>query len=778
MSEHTRADQGDAVLITRARESDDEAYGVLRERHGRAALRLARLLTRDRAEAEAAVDDAFAAVYEILRQGGGPSDAFRPFLLTTLRRRVAGHRDEEREAFDPDAPFVDPAMAGLEHRPMVRAYLSLPERWRAALWHTAVEGESPARVLPLFGIGADGVTALAHRSREGLRQAYLRLHLAEDPPEECRPVLDKIRLHLRGDLPGRRGARVRRHLQRCARCRTVAADLGHVNGRLPEVAALVLGAAASGYLVPRGLERPFRWARAVLAAWWWRSSPGRRKQALAAGALAVVLTAGLLAWPVGLFRPAGRHTGPAEAPVAMEPMPLERPEHPPSRATPREEPAEREGEQNRTRPFSSRQAPALLGPAEALRGAPAPAPPVLKAEVEPVGVLLPGRTGVVVLDVWNDGSAPSGEVAADVRLPRGVRPDGPADAGWSCLPAGRALRCTHAPLPPGGRASARLPVSVAPHAAAGAAPSVRLVGQSARARAATGVSTSGMPARFVADGRLRVVTAGNILLSCPAEEDGCGPARQRRGVRLDNDEWEMAPLDLDGSADTRTSSPALLELPGRVRWAGLYWSGVLEPEESGPPAARLRGPAGGYRTVEASRVDRADLSGQRVYQAFAEVTGQVRQGGAGRWWVADASAREGVGAYAGWSLVVVAEDPGAAPARTAVLDGALPVGVDAATRLRVPLSGLPRGGPAARIGLLAWEGDAGRAGDRVLLDGRPLSSPNAFTGSVPEHGRALAFGMDLVSYEARLADPSVLEVDSTADALVVGVITITAPSRR
>ncbi|WP_106396467.1 sigma-70 family RNA polymerase sigma factor [Actinocorallia populi] len=777
MGEHAGADQGDAVLITRAREGDDEACGVLRERHGRAALRLAGLLTRDQAEAEAAVDLAFAGVFEILRQGGGPSDAFRPFLLTTLRRRLAGHPDEEREAFDPDAPFVDPALEGLEHRPMVRAYLSLPERWRAVLWHTAVEGASPARVLPLFGIGADGVTALAHRAREGLRQAYLRLHPAEEQPEECRPLLGRIRVYLRGDLPDRENARMRRHLGECARCRTAVADLREVDGRLPDVAALVLGTAASGYLVPGGFGRPFRWAGAVLAAWWWRSSPNRRKQALAAGVLVAALTAGLLAWPLSGTEPAQRPDVPDEARVAAGP---EQPSLSPSRRaqTDRTDRADRGagpgGGPKARPPASLPTSPVPPRPVEPW------AAPVLEADIGTAGVLQPGRTGVVVLTVWNAGNAPSGEVVADVSLPRGVRSDGPAGAGWSCLPAERALRCVHVPLPPGGGSSALLPVAVASDARAGASPEVRLAGSRVSARASTGVSTSGLPARFVTEGRARVTTAGNVLLSCPHREAACGLARQRRGVRLDNDQWEMGPLDLDGAADTRTSSPAVLEVPGRVRWAGLYWSGTTgrDAARAREYTARLRGPSGGYRTVEASWVDRVGLPGQRAYQAFAEVTEQVRRGGRGRWWVADVPALEGPGRYAGWSLVVVADDPAAAPARTVVLDGARPLGVADATRLRVPLGGLPRGGPAARIGLLAWEGDAARAGDRVLLDGRPLSSPNAFTGTLPHSGRALAFGMDAVAYEAELGDPSVLEVVSTADATVVGVVTITAPSHR
>jgi len=773
MGEHTRAVQGDAVLITRAREGDDEACGELRERHGRAALRLAGLLTRGREEAEAVTAGAFAAVFEILRQGGGPSDAFRPFLLTTLRRTTAGHRDAERENFDPDIPFVDPALAGLEERTLVRAYLSLPERWRAVLWHTAVEGTSPGRVPRLFGIGADGVTALARRAREGLRQAYLQLHLAEALPPECRPVLDGIRVYLRGDLTDRETARVRSHLRGCARCRTVAADLKDVDGRLPDVAALVLGTAASAYLVPRGVGLPFRWAGTALSVWWWRSSPDRRKRVAMAGAAAAVLTAGLLVWPTGEPRPLVRQ---GEAPVVTEP---ERPVRSPSRKARTDQVDETE---RTIRALSSEpESPVPLRPVESRT------PPVLKAGVQPVGALVPGRTGIVVLTVRNEGAVRSGEVVADMSLPRGVAwhdgSSGAVDGGWSCGFVGSVLRCGRPALPPGGVASAHLPVAVAPGVGPGASPSVVLPGSAVRGRASAGIGASGLPARFAVDGRVRVTRAGNVLLSCPGHEPECGPARQRRGVRLDNDRWEMGPVDLDGAAGTCASSPALLEAPGRVRWAGLYWSGMTEPDEGGTGprkyTARLRGPSGRYRTVEASWAERVSLPEHQAYQAFAEVTEQVRRAGraGGRWWVADVPALTGPGAYAGWSLVVVSDDPEAEPGRTVVLDGARPLGTGGTTRLRVPLGGLPSGVPA-RIGLLAWEGDAARAGDTVLLDGRPLSSPNAFTGTLAEGERALSFGMDLVSYQAELAEKPVLEVVSTADALMVGVVTVTTPSRR
>ena len=71
---------------------------------------------------------------------------------TALRRNAydrtrAGSRvqvSDDLTPYDPGVPFVDPALEGLERSIVSRAYTSLPERWQTVLWHTEVEGLSPA----------------------------------------------------------------------------------------------------------------------------------------------------------------------------------------------------------------------------------------------------------------------------------------------------------------------------------------------------------------------------------------------------------------------------------------------------------------------------------------------------------------------------------------------------------------------------------------------------------------------------------------------------------
>ncbi|WP_051386126.1 sigma-70 family RNA polymerase sigma factor [Actinokineospora inagensis] len=254
----------DAELIAAVRAGNTAAYGSLYERHAGAARNLARQLARSAAEADDLVSEAFAKVLETLRQGRGPDAAFRAYLLTALRHTAYDktRRDRRLELSDDltqvsgisqdavSVPFADTAVAGLERSLAARAFQRLPERWRAVLWHTEIEGQSPAEVAPLLGLTPNGVSALAYRAREGLKQAYLQVHLAESADQRCRATADRLGAWVRGGLSKREKAQVEAHLDECDRCRALAAELADVNSGLRLfIAPLVLGPlAVAGYL--------------------------------------------------------------------------------------------------------------------------------------------------------------------------------------------------------------------------------------------------------------------------------------------------------------------------------------------------------------------------------------------------------------------------------------------------------------------------------------------------------------------------------------------------
>src|ERR1700685_224283 len=88
----------DVDLIAASRSGDAAAYAALYKRHVAAANSLARRLVRGPAEADDVVAESFAKVLDLLRRGGGPEGAFRPYLLTAVRRAAYDrHRAERRQ---------------------------------------------------------------------------------------------------------------------------------------------------------------------------------------------------------------------------------------------------------------------------------------------------------------------------------------------------------------------------------------------------------------------------------------------------------------------------------------------------------------------------------------------------------------------------------------------------------------------------------------------------------------------------------------------------------
>jgi RNA polymerase sigma factor (sigma-70 family) len=464
---------GDAELIVLVRDGDTGAFARLYERHVGAARSLARQLSRSAIEADDLVSEAFTKVLDKLRVGEGPDVAFRAYLLTAVRNTAYDRTRRDKRVHltedvstvggvAPEAisvPFDDPALAGLERSLAARAFQSLPERWRTVLWHTEVEGQTPAQVAPLLGLTPNSVSALAYRAREGLRQAYLQMHLAQTSEQQCRAAVDRLGGWVRGGLAKRETAQIEAHLDRCARCRGLAAELTDVNGSLRAVVApLVLGpAAAAGYLATAsggsaaGTGAVAAVSHAVLS----------HKALAAAAASAAVFTAGLVV-VVG---------GGGDAPVAQVPPPS-------AVSTTTGAPAPTGGPAGTARPTS--------GGTSSQNGSPssAPAPADLPATgAEPAEPVEPARLVPVVpsafalrqgekpqnmaITVHNTGGTAAPPATASLALPPGVRTVGgggsfagkrvladPVDQVVTCSAGGGVVGCsTPHGVPPGGSAT-------------------------------------------------------------------------------------------------------------------------------------------------------------------------------------------------------------------------------------------------------------------------------------------------------------------------------------
>ncbi|GAA3056277.1 hypothetical protein GCM10020000_43340 [Streptomyces olivoverticillatus] len=168
-------------------------------RHADAVRRYARSCCRNDHTAEDLTNEVFTKTLQAVHGGAGPETAVRAYLLTTVRRVAAAWaKTAKREQLVEDfAVFASSAAAAsvtadddtlnlgadvqamqqAEESLAVQAFRSLPERWQTVLWHTTVEEESPGEVAPLLGLSANATAVLAHRAREGLKQAYLQAHV-------------------------------------------------------------------------------------------------------------------------------------------------------------------------------------------------------------------------------------------------------------------------------------------------------------------------------------------------------------------------------------------------------------------------------------------------------------------------------------------------------------------------------------------------------------------------------------------------------------------------
>ncbi|TDP93671.1 sigma-70 family RNA polymerase sigma factor [Labedaea rhizosphaerae] len=424
----------DAELIQSVRDGSVDAYGSLYERHVGAAYNLARQLTRSAAEADDLVSEAFAKVLDTLRAGRGPDSAFRAYLLTALRHTAYDktRRDRKVELSDDvstvsgvsqaavSVPFSDTAVAGLERSLAARAFEQLPERWQAVLWHTEIEGQSPADVAPILGLTPNGVSALAYRAREGLRQAYLQVHLAETSEERCRICADRLGAWTRGGLSKREKAQVETHLDDCDRCRALAAELADVNGALRGfVAPLVLGIGATGYLAASGTTAK---AATLVAAGTTAGGASGAAGALTSGPrqfVGVAASATVLVAAVALGLTAGGGTQEVPAaqpqPVVQTPTPAPAPPAKPVPAKPVPAPPPPPPQQQS--PSSTTPPPPPPPPPS-----PTPGPPKVTAQGPSQTITLtPGSPVDVPITIRNTGGTAAPAPSATLNLPDGVR---------------------------------------------------------------------------------------------------------------------------------------------------------------------------------------------------------------------------------------------------------------------------------------------------------------------------------------------------------------------
>lgn len=249
-----------------ARGGDHDAFVVLYRTHAPLAWRLALALTADGDLAAEAVAEAFARALVALPAGTARSATpFRVLLLATTRHTVLDAR-AIADATTP-APLVrtlpDPRptpladlvvdeaeLARRRTAEVLHAFHRLPERWRTALWLSAVEGLDPAEVGAVVGVEPEAARELFVRSVAGLRTQWAKDRATAGDPDPVAP--EQLHLQLQSALP------LPLHLYLASEDRWSA-------GRRPALGALAL-TLPGGRPLPRWAERTLLASSAALIA--------------------------------------------------------------------------------------------------------------------------------------------------------------------------------------------------------------------------------------------------------------------------------------------------------------------------------------------------------------------------------------------------------------------------------------------------------------------------------------------------------------------------------
>ena len=121
-----------------------------------------------------------------------------------------------------------------------------------------------------------------------------------------------------------------------------------------------------------------------------------------------------------------------------------------------------------------------------------------------------------------------------------------------------------------------------------------------------------------------ITLVGNTLMTCSGG-GSCTNARNGTGGNVDNNDFTMQYVDVDGVASTFNSSSAQLTIPAgaTVLWAGLYWGG----DSNHPQRNQCTFTAPGAASVSLVS-SQLDAVGTR-YHGFVDVTARVQTAGSG-----------------------------------------------------------------------------------------------------------------------------------------------------
>ena len=458
----------DLELTSRAREGEDRAVVELWTRHYPAALATARRVARQPRDAEELAADAFSGMLAALRSGGGPTGSVRAYLLTSVRNGVTT-RARRANAADvltdettvlenaADVP-ADPVAAAGELSLMREAFAALPTRWQHVLWRTAVDHESNITVGEELGLSANAVAALARRARQGLRAAYVQVHVsrgAVDPG--CVPYIGGLAALLTTPDSTSETAL---HVRGCARCTERLAELRRVDRNLSGVltpalltlfhggagTALVAASSGAGAIsaVASSGSSGSSGAGGVSG-----GAAGGSTTTLGAGSWVTIATAATVggaalvwaAWPheapghaTATTKPSVSSSAPRQTPTAHQSSTSATTSTPPHARPTRPTP----------KPSPPVAVPPVVTPPVATSAPPAPSTTPPPGSLS-VGMAMAGSAQSPFVQVSVSGQRVGGPLSLTLTVPEGVSLNGSTGAWTNCAQSGRTIRCTAGP---------------------------------------------------------------------------------------------------------------------------------------------------------------------------------------------------------------------------------------------------------------------------------------------------------------------------------------------
>ncbi|HEX9894823.1 MAG TPA: sigma-70 family RNA polymerase sigma factor, partial [Gemmatimonadales bacterium] len=173
------SDVSDADLARQAAAGDGDAFGVLVERYGLGARRVARAVLGPGDDADDAVQDGFIAAWRAIERFD-PERSFRPWLMRIVSNAALDllrRRKVRRATAVPDtveSPGVSPdraAEGALLRERLTSALVELPERQRIAVVLFDAEGYSHGDIAEILGVPVGTVRSYVFHARRALRRA-------------------------------------------------------------------------------------------------------------------------------------------------------------------------------------------------------------------------------------------------------------------------------------------------------------------------------------------------------------------------------------------------------------------------------------------------------------------------------------------------------------------------------------------------------------------------------------------------------------------------------